>query len=88
MALCGGAGLALARAMLFPGRYGRVDEIAHAGRGAAAVVLGCVVMFFMAALIEGFFRQLETDPAIRYAMGGVTGAFWLAYFVWGGRRER
>ncbi len=85
VALCGGAGFGLARAALFPGRFGRLEELAHTGRKAAAIVGGAVAMFFVAALLEGFFRQLVGDPVVRYSMGAATLVFWVGYFTRPGR---
>jgi len=85
--LCGGAGLAVGMAAIFPGRRTRLDSLVLAGRRAGTVAIGCVSMFFIAALIEGFFRQLVNDVSVRYAVAAVTGAFWAWYFLRAGRRE-
>jgi uncharacterized membrane protein SpoIIM required for sporulation len=85
--LCGGAGLSLGRAFVFPGRYARLTNLARQGREAAQVVLGAVALFFLAALIEGYFRQLVTATAPRLAVVAATAAFWLWYFVALGRRR-
>ena len=77
--LCGGAGLALGRAVVFPGPYARLANLAREGRRAALVVLGSVAMFFVAALIEGYFRQLVTDEVPRFMVVFLTSAFWLWY---------
>ncbi len=78
--LCGGAGLAVARGMLFPGRFNRLDALRLEGHRAVAVVLGCVAMFAFAGLVEGCFRQLVTDISLRYALAVATALFWLWYF--------
>jgi hypothetical protein len=44
----------------FPGERRRLDAIAEAGRHAATVMGGVVVMLFVAGLLEGFGRQLIT----------------------------
>lgn len=85
--LCGGAGFALGRALVFPGRYARLTQLARQGREAAQVVLGAVALFFLAALIEGYFRQLVTGPAPRLALIVASAAFWLWYFAVLGRRR-
>jgi uncharacterized membrane protein SpoIIM required for sporulation len=86
--LCGAGGLVIAQNILFPGRYSRVDNLTAQGRTAAQIVVGAVFMFFIAGLIEGGFRQLVADTGARFAIGALTGAAWLAYFVLAGRRER
>lgn len=83
--VCGGAGLALARAVLFPGRLSRTDSLVREGRRAAGVVMGAVVMFFIAALIEGLFRQLVQDPYTRYGLAALTAALWTLYLTRVGR---
>lgn len=84
--VCGGAGVALARAVLFPGRRTRWASLVAEGRRAAGVVMGAVVMFFIAALIEGLFRQLVQDVVARYLLAGLTAVAWALYIGLVGRR--
>ncbi len=86
--VCGAAGLVLAQALMFPGRLSRLDNLARRGRLAAGIVAGAVGMFFIAALIEGIFRQTVTDVVLRYGLAGLTLALWLLYFGFAGRRVR
>lgn len=81
IALCGGAGLSLATAVVFPGRHGRLASLAERGRQAATVVLGAVLLFFCAALLEGFARQLVVDATGRLLIGWATFVGILAYLV-------
>ena len=83
--LCGAGGLVVADKILFPGRYSRVESIAIHGRVAAQIAIGAVLLFFVAAIIEGGFRQLVQSTELRFAIGGLTGLFWLAYFSAAGR---
>lgn len=85
IALCGGAGLAIGGALLFPGRRTRLDSVATRGREVAVLGIGAVVMFFIAGLIEGFFRQLVQDVTLRWALATVTLAGWGLYFFLAGR---
>jgi uncharacterized membrane protein SpoIIM required for sporulation len=68
IALCGAAGLAVARGLFFPGPYPRLASLAVRGRLAACVALGAVVLLFVAGLVEGFFRQSVHDLTARYAL--------------------
>lgn len=77
--LCGGAGLALGEAVLFPGASSRRAHLARRGREAGVVILGAVGMFFMAGLIEGFFRQRVQDIPTRYLLASATAIFWTLY---------
>ncbi|MCB9543794.1 MAG: stage II sporulation protein M, partial [Myxococcales bacterium] len=83
--VCGGAGLALARALLFPGRLSRAESLVAEGRRAAGVVMGAVVMFFIAAIIEGLFRQLVQDVTARYTLAAVTALALAGYLTLVGR---
>ena len=83
---CGAAGFGLAERILFPGRYGRLENLAIHGREAARIAVGAVFMFFVAAILEGGFRQLVASTSLRFVIGGATGALWLAYFLLAGRK--
>ncbi len=86
IALCGAAGFVLGQAVVFPGRRSRLAELAHRGRRAGLIVAGTVAMFFLAALIEGFFRQLVHSVPVRYTVVAATGVAWWVYFTKCGRR--
>lgn len=84
--LCGAAGLRLGQAVVFPERLSRLENLARQGRAMAAVMAGSVAMLFVAALFEGYFRQLVHDVTARYEMATLVGAFWTLYFLRAGRR--
>lgn len=68
--LAGGAGLLLARAIFFPGKYRRADALRLYGMEAAKLVYGIVPLLFIAGVIEGFFSP---NPAIPGLLKYVTG---------------
>lgn len=78
--LAGAAGLHIGRAFAFPGDLPVLDAAARAGRRAATVMAGVVLMLVVAALLEGFARQLIDSTGPRLALGGAMLAFWLWYF--------
>ena len=84
--LCAGAGFHFGGAMLWPGRRTRLRALADHGRRAAVLLVGAVVMLFVAALLEGFARQLITSTSVRLAVGVLMLAAWLGYFFLCGRR--
>ncbi|MCW5801520.1 MAG: stage II sporulation protein M [Deltaproteobacteria bacterium] len=87
--VCGAAGLLLAHGLVFPGALTRMDSLRERGRRAAVLVLGAVCLLFIAALIEGIFRQTVTSVPIRYAVAGASAAWWIFYFGFVGRaRDR
>jgi uncharacterized membrane protein SpoIIM required for sporulation len=68
--LAGGAGLLIARALLFPGQYHRVDAFKVFGMQAAQLVYGIVPMLVIAGTIEGFFSPSPAIPEpIKYLAG-------------------
>ena len=83
--LCGGAGLSLGAAFAFPGRLSRLESLAQKGRKAGAIAIGAVAMLFVAAVLEGFGRQLILAVQLRYLIGGTALTLWLAYFALAGR---
>jgi uncharacterized membrane protein SpoIIM required for sporulation len=84
---CGAAGLAVARALLFPGRHTRRASLAIGGRAAARIVVGSVALFLIAGLVEGIFRQLVTDPGLRIAVASLNAALLIAYLGLAGRGD-
>jgi uncharacterized membrane protein SpoIIM required for sporulation len=85
--LCGVTGLVFGMAVVFPGERSRLDNLARHGRDSSLAVIGAVCMLFLAAGIEGFFRQLVHDTTVRWAVALGTLAFWTWYFVFVGRGE-
>jgi len=84
--LCGAAGMALGAALVFPGRHTRMQNLALQGRDVALLALGAVAMFLIAGLIEGVFRQVVHDVAVRWSLATLTLVFWSWYFLAVGRR--
>lgn len=78
--LAGAAGLHVGRAMAFPGERSILAATAAAGRRAATVMTGVVLMLVVAALLEAFPRQLVGETWERLLIGGTMLAGWLAYF--------
>jgi uncharacterized membrane protein SpoIIM required for sporulation len=78
--LSGAAGIRIGWSVVFPGEETRFAAASRAGRAAAAVMGGVVVMLLVAGLLEGFGRQLVTGDSARYAIGLSMLALWLAYF--------
>ena len=84
--LAGGAGIHIGRSMAFPGNRSILTAAAESGRRAAQVMSGVIIMLMIAAVLEGFARQLVTDTGSRFIIGGFMLAVWLAYFLLVGRR--
>jgi uncharacterized membrane protein SpoIIM required for sporulation len=82
------AGLVIADKLLFPGRYSRIESLAMHGRQAGSIVVGAILMLFVAALLEGGCRQLVQSTPGRYAIGLATGILWFVYFCCAGREAK
>ncbi|HEY9858560.1 MAG TPA: stage II sporulation protein M [Candidatus Obscuribacterales bacterium] len=68
--LAGGAGLLIARGLLFPGKYRRADALRLYGTKAAQLTYGIVPMLIIAGIIEGFFSPSPVIPsAFKYFAG-------------------
>ena len=78
--LAGAAGFRIGWTVAFPGSKSRVDALGDAGRQAATVMGGVVVMLIVAGLLEGFARQLIKDDLIRYAVALTSAVVWGVYF--------
>ncbi|MBO9461831.1 stage II sporulation protein M [Labrenzia sp. R5_0] len=84
---CGG-GLQLGSAVLFPGDRSRSVALREAGRDAVKLAIVAAIMLVVAALLEGFGRQLVQSLDARLIIGWGIGALWLSWFLLGGRSRR
>ncbi len=84
--LAGAAGLKIGWSIAFPGDESRIAAAERSGRQGAIVIVGVVVMLFIAGLLEGFGRQLINSDALRYTIAAVSAAIWFSYFYRGDRR--
>jgi uncharacterized membrane protein SpoIIM required for sporulation len=78
--LAGAAGFVIGGAVAFPGGRTRLASARAAGQRAATIAMGCVVMLVIAAILEGFGRQLINSDGVRYGIAAGTLVFWLVYF--------
>jgi uncharacterized membrane protein SpoIIM required for sporulation len=80
--ICGGAGLYIGHRVVFPGRRSRLAEVMRAGRVAARIAIGAVILFVIAGLLEGFGRQTIIDTGDRLIVAAVTALCLATYFGW------
>jgi len=80
--IAGGTGLVLGWTVIVPGDRTRADALADEGRRAIVVVIGLVLVFLAAALIEGFVTGAPLSTPIRVGIGA---AVWVAFmlYIWG-----
>lgn len=84
--LAGAAGFRIGWSIAFPGQLSRLAAAEQAGRQGGVVMVGVVIMLFIAGLLEGFARQLIVVDWQRWTIALSSLALWLAYFYfprWG-----
>jgi uncharacterized membrane protein SpoIIM required for sporulation len=69
--ISGGAGLEIARGMLFPGLLPRRESLALAGGRAARLMIGIVPMLIIAGIIEGFVSPSGLAIPLKFLLSGV-----------------
>ena len=83
--LAGAAGFNIGLATAFPGTLSRVAAATKAGKNAATVMIGVVIMLMFAGALEGVGRQVIQNDIARYSIGLIMLALWLTYFYLTGR---
>ena len=83
--VAGAAGLALGWAIVVPGDRTRRDALAEQGRRSVSIVLGLIVAFLVAGLIEGFVTGQPWPTSLRVAIGALAWAVFVLYVVVLGR---
>jgi uncharacterized membrane protein SpoIIM required for sporulation len=69
--IAGGAGLEIARGMLFPGYLPRKISLAQAGGRASRLLMGTIPLLVVAGLIEGFFSPSHVPVPLKFALAAV-----------------
>jgi uncharacterized membrane protein SpoIIM required for sporulation len=77
--IAGGAGLVLARGMLFPGVLPRRESIARAGVEGVKLLLGCIPILMVAGLIEAFVSPTGLAVGLKFALAGALFVLLLTY---------
>ncbi|MGL6208470.1 MAG: stage II sporulation protein M [Paracoccaceae bacterium] len=86
IACAGGARLGIAA--LLPGAMSRRDSLRVNARDAVKLFLLSGLMLLVAGLVEGFLRQLITDPVVRLSIGWGLGVLWVLWLSFSGREAR
>jgi len=82
--IAGGAGLEIARGMLFPGLLPRKLSLSQAGGRAARLLLGTIPLLVVAGVIEGFFSPSAAPLVMKFSLAAVLFCALLAYLFLSG----
>ncbi len=77
--IAGGAGLEIARGLLFPGLLPRRESLARAGGRAARLLLGTVPLLFIAGIIEGFLSPSPLPAPLKLLFAAAMFGLLVAY---------
>ncbi|HEV8587706.1 MAG TPA: stage II sporulation protein M [Pyrinomonadaceae bacterium] len=83
--IAGGAGLLIGTALVMPGNMTRSDALKSRGMEAVRLVVGCIPLLVIAGIIEGFISPAPINPAIKFAIAGLTGVALYSYLLLAGR---
>jgi uncharacterized membrane protein SpoIIM required for sporulation len=68
--IAAGAGLGLARGLLFPGSLPRRESLVRAGATSVRLVLGTIPMLLIAGFVEGFISPTSLPYSIKFMLAG------------------
>lgn len=77
--IAGGAGLGIARGILFPGRLPRRASIAIAGARSVRLMLGAIPMLLIAGFVEGFVSPSNLPIPVKFLLSGALGTLLVLY---------
>jgi uncharacterized membrane protein SpoIIM required for sporulation len=83
--VAGAAGLSLGWALIAPGEHTRARALANEGRRAVTILIGLILAFIIAGIIEGFVTPSGLPTAMRVGIGALVGITFWSYIVVFGR---
>jgi uncharacterized membrane protein SpoIIM required for sporulation len=79
--IAGGAGLGLAKGLLFPGSLPRRDSLVRASGRSVRLVLGTIPMLLVAGVVEGFVSPTDLPYQLKFLLAGALGALLILYLL-------
>jgi uncharacterized membrane protein SpoIIM required for sporulation len=67
-----------------PGELSRADALRARGMESVRLMIGVAVLLVLAGLIEGFISPAQINPAVKFAIGAITGLALYAYLLLAG----
>lgn len=77
--IAGGAGLMIAKAILFPGLLSRRDALARSGAEAVRLLVGTVPILIIAGTIEGFISPSGIQPIWKFTLAAAIATIFFLY---------
>jgi uncharacterized membrane protein SpoIIM required for sporulation len=84
--ISGGAGLLLARGLLFPGLLPRRESLSQAGAKSARLIFGVIPTLIVAGTIEAFLSPTHLPPALKYLFAAALFSLFTVYLTKSGRK--
>ncbi len=84
--ISGGAGLLLARGLLFPGLLPRRESLSQAGAKSARLIFGVIPTLIVAGTIEAFLSPTHLPPPLKYLFAAALFSLFTVYLTKSGRK--
>ncbi len=84
--ISGGAGLLLARGLLFPGLLPRRESLSQAGAKSARLIFGVIPTLIVAGTIEAFLSPTHLPPPLKYLFAAALFTLFTVYLTKSGRK--
>jgi uncharacterized membrane protein SpoIIM required for sporulation len=84
--IAGGAGLGIAKGLLFPGVLPRKESLARAGARSVRLVLGTIPLLLIAGVVEGFVSPTGLPPYLKFMLAGGLGTLLVLYLMSGWKK--
>jgi uncharacterized membrane protein SpoIIM required for sporulation len=79
--IAGGAGIGIAKGLLFPGSLPRRESLVRAGGRSVRLVLGTVPMLLIAGVVEGFVSPTDLPYSLKFLLAGALATLLLLYLL-------
>jgi len=77
--IAGGAGLGIAKGLLFPGSLPRQESLVRAGAQSVRLVLGTIPMLLVAGVVEGFVSPTDLRAPLKFLLAGALAVLLVLY---------
>jgi uncharacterized membrane protein SpoIIM required for sporulation len=79
--IAGGAGIGMAKGLLFPGSLPRRESLVRAGGRSVRLVLGTIPMLLVAGVVEGFVSPTDLPYQLKFLLAGALATLLVLYLL-------